>query len=165
MHAAFEAAGLTPDEVDTGVVILTGEAASRSNARAISQLVSEGVGDLVCAAAGHHMEAMLSAHGSGAVEASKQDGGRRILVVDIGGATTKLALVEHGKVRKTAALSAGGRLLVIDRDNRITRLDEAGAVYAQRAGFDWQVGDEINLAIARHWPKRWRIRSPPLFRG
>lgn len=146
---AFEAAELTPDDIETGVVILTGEAALRRNADAIADLVSETVGELVCAAAGDHMEARLSAHGSGAVECSRQDGGRRILLVDIGGATTKLAVVENGYIVETAALAAGGRLAVIDKENRIRRLDAAGAAYARRAGFDWEVGGVIDPAVRR----------------
>ena len=132
--SAFRAAGLTPDDIETGAMILTGEAARRSNAAAIAHLVAEDVGELVCAAAGDHMEAMLAAHGSGAVEASREGAGRRILNVDIGGATTKLAVVDDGHVTATAALAIGGRLIVVDKANRITRCDAAGVRLAQRAG-------------------------------
>jgi len=144
--SAFGDAGLTPDDIETGVVVLTGEAALRENAAAIAHLVSEDVGELVCAAAGHHMEAQLSARGSGAVEASRADGGRRILLIDIGGATAKLAVVDNGRVTATAALSVGGRLLVIDRENRIRRLDAAGILHARAAGLSWQAGDIIDPA-------------------
>ena len=146
IDAAFKTANITPDDIATGVVILTGEAATRANAASIAHLVSETAGELVCAAAGHHMEAMLSAHGSGAIEASRQGAGQRILVIDIGGATTKLALVDSGRVVETAALAAGGRLLVIDRDNRIKRFDSAGDHYAQQAGFFWNIGAVIDPA-------------------
>jgi ethanolamine utilization protein EutA len=54
--------------------------------------VAEEVGELVCASAGDHMEAMLAAHGSGAVAASAKGAGKRILNIDIGGATTKFAV-------------------------------------------------------------------------
>jgi ethanolamine utilization protein EutA len=142
--SAFAEVGLTPDDVDTGVVILTGEAALQRNASRIAKLVAEDVGDLVCSACGHHMEAMLSAYGSGAIEASLEGGGRRILLMDIGGATTKLAVVDRGRVVETAAFSAGGRLVVIDGENRIRRLDPAGMLYGRRAGFSWHVGDTID---------------------
>ncbi len=143
---AFSEAKLTPDDIETGVAILTGEAATRVNAASIAHVVSEDIGELVCAAAGHHMEAMLSAHGSGAVEASRASAGLRILVIDIGGATTKFALVDDGRVLATAAMAIGGRLLVIDRANRITRLDAAGVTHVSRAGFVWRVGDVIDPA-------------------
>ncbi len=144
---AFKAAGLTPDDIETGAVILTGEAAKRGNASAIAHLVAEDVGELVCAIAGDRMEAMLAAHGSGAVEASRGGGGRRILNIDIGGATTKLALVDDGRVTATSALAIGGRLVVVDRADRITRCDAAGAEHAQRAGICLVKGEAVAPAV------------------
>jgi len=138
---AFEAAGLTPDDIETGVVILTGAAAARANAQAIAQRVAEEVGELVCAAAGDHMEAMLAAHGSGAVAASAQGAGKRILNIDIGGATTKFAVVDNGRVTATAALQVGGRLMAVDLSNTIIRLDPAGARHGALNGVDWRRGD------------------------
>ena len=139
---AFVEAGLTPDDIETGVVILTGAAAERTNARAIAHRVAEEVGELVCAAAGDHMEALLAAYGSGAVAASRQGAGKRILNIDIGGATTKFAVVADGHVVASAAMRVGGRLLAIDRDNHIVRLDAAGAVHAARRGLNWALGEK-----------------------
>src|SRR5688572_15743441 len=119
---AYAGAGLHPDAIDTGSVILTGEALRRENAQAIGELLAEVGGEFVCATAGHHMEAMLAAYGSGAAKVS-HDRGMRVLNVDIGGGTTKLALIEHGKVAATAAIHIGGRLIVVDGEGRITRLD------------------------------------------
>ena len=138
---AFEAAGLTPDDIETGVVILTGAAAARANAQAIAHRVAEEVGELVCAAAGDHMEAMLAAWGSGAVAASAQGSGRRILNIDIGGATTKFAVADNGRVTATAALKVGGRLMAVDLSNGITRLDPAGARHGAQIGVDWRKGE------------------------
>src|SRR5437899_1222601 len=94
---AYADAGISPNEIDTGVVILTGEALRRENAEAMAGLLAEQGGDFVTATAGHHMEAMLAAYGSGASRISS-DQGKRILNIDIGGGTTKLALVENGRV-------------------------------------------------------------------
>src|SRR5205823_12610923 len=49
-------AGIEPETVDSGAVVLTGEALKRRNARAIAELFSEQAGKVVCASAGHHME-------------------------------------------------------------------------------------------------------------
>src|SRR6202030_4583323 len=97
---------------------LTGEALRRENAQAIAGIVAEKGGEFVCATAGHHMEAMLAAYGSGAATVSSAEH-TRILNIDIGGGTTKLAVVEHGKVVATAAVHIGGRLQVVDRDGLI----------------------------------------------
>jgi ethanolamine utilization protein EutA len=142
---AYAAAKLTPDDIDTGAVILTGEALRRENAEAIAGIISEKGGDFVCATAGHHMESMLAAYGSGAARVSN-DEKKRILNIDIGGGTTKLGLIEQGRVVATAAFHVGGRLLVVDDDQRITRLEAAGRHLAAQAGFSWNRGDTIARA-------------------
>ena len=137
---AYNSAGIGPEGVDVGSIILTGEALRRENAEAIAAIVAEHAGDFVCATAGHHMEAMLAAFGSGAVRVSAETG-KRLLNIDIGGGTTKLALVEAGRVVDTAAVHVGGRLQVVDAGQRIVRLDPAGQRLAKRAGFSWKLGD------------------------
>ena len=97
---AYAAAGVKREDIDTGAVILTGEALRRENAQAISAMLAEQGGDFVCATAGHHMESMLAAYGSGASRVSTETGAR-ILNIDIGGGTTKLALLEGGRVLAT----------------------------------------------------------------
>ena len=124
-------------------MILTGEALRRENAEGIAKLLSEQGGDFVCATAGHHMESMLAAYGSGASKAS-HEGNKRILNIDIGGGTTKLAIVEKGFVTATAAVHIGGRLQVVDEKGKIERLDPAGRYHARQAGFDWHKGDVID---------------------
>src|SRR5271168_4994296 len=141
---AYAAAGLAPSKIDTGVVILTGEALRRENAQGIAKILSEQGGEFVTATAGHHMESMLAAYGSGAARVSS-DEHKRILNIDIGGGTTKLALVEKGKVIATAAVHIGGRLQVVEH-GKIARLDPAGKHHAKRAGFSWNRGDAATPA-------------------
>ncbi len=139
---SYRQAGLTPDDVDTGAIILTGEAIRRDNARAIADLFAAQRGDFVCATAGHHFEALLAAHGSGTVALTEGDP-RRLLNIDIGGGTTKLAIAEKGRVLQTAALHVGGRLLATDDNGRIRLLEPGGQILARNAGFDWNVGDSV----------------------
>ena len=141
---AYNAAKLRPEQIDTGVVILTGEALRRDNAQGIAAILSEQGGEFVTATAGHHMEAMLAAYGSGAARVSS-DENKRILNIDIGGGTTKLGLVENGKVIATAAIHIGGRLQVVE-NGKIVRLDPAGKHHARRAGFSWNRDDVIDVA-------------------
>jgi ethanolamine utilization protein EutA len=144
---AYTEANIHPDQIDTGAVILTGEALRRENAKAIADVIAEMGGEFVCATAGHHMESLLAAYGSGAARAS-HDLGRPVLNVDIGGGTTKLALVENGRVVHTAAIHIGGRLVVIDPppqpspkgERVISRLDPAGKQLAKNAGVQWTLG-------------------------
>ena len=106
--AAYAAAGLRPEEVDTGAVILTGAALERPNARAIDELFAAQGGRFVCATAGHRLEAILAAHGSGAVARSRERG-TAVLNIDVGGGTTKLALCVAGEVRAASAIAVGAR--------------------------------------------------------
>ena len=75
---AYAGAGLHPDDIDTGAVILTGEALRRENAQGIARILSEQGGEFVCATAGHHMESLLAAFGSGASRVS-HDENKRVL--------------------------------------------------------------------------------------
>ena len=141
---AYNEARIRPEDIDTGVVILTGEALRRENAEAIAAIIAQKGGDFVTATAGHHMEAMLAAYGSGAARIS-HEAGKRILNIDVGGGTTKLGLVDNGHVLRTAAIHIGGRLVVVEA-GRIVRLDPAGAHHASRAGFDWRPGTAASSA-------------------
>ncbi|HYZ43624.1 MAG TPA: ethanolamine ammonia-lyase reactivating factor EutA [Xanthobacteraceae bacterium] len=145
IDAAYKAAAVEPQDIDTGVVILTGEALRRENAEAIAALLAEQRGDFVTAAAGHHMESMLAAYGSGASKVSYEES-KRILNIDIGGGTTKLGIVENGDVIATAALHIGGRLQVMDATGRIVRLDPAGKFHARQAGLHWARGEAASPA-------------------
>jgi ethanolamine utilization protein EutA len=149
---AYEEAGIHPDQIDTGAVILTGEALRRDNAKAIADVLAEMGGEFVCATAGHHMESLLAAYGSGAARAS-HDLQRPVLNVDIGGGTTKLALVENGRVVHTAAIHLGGRLAVVE-GGKVTRLDPAGRQLARNAGVEWTLGGtatEADLSRVTEW--------------
>ena len=88
-NGAFKEAKLSREDIDTGAVILTGEALKRENARAIADLFAEESGKFVCASAGHHLEALMAANGSGAVAVSRQEN-KTILNIDVGGGTVKL---------------------------------------------------------------------------
>ncbi len=121
----YEDAGLGADDVDTGAVILTGEAVKRANARAIADLFAEHSGKFVTASAGHHLECVLAAHGSGAVALSREES-TPILNVDVGGGTTKMALVAGGEVLATSAF-----------------VDESARLAAESAGVALAVGEPV----------------------
>ncbi|GAB2965196.1 ethanolamine ammonia-lyase reactivating factor EutA [Amycolatopsis acidiphila] len=128
-------AGFSRADVDSGAVILTGEAVKRKNARAIDEIFAAESGKFVCATAGHKLEAILAAHGSGATALSAERGACA-LHVDIGGGTTKLALIDRGVIRGVAAFAVGGRLLAQDGEGRWTRADEPARLVAAELGLD-----------------------------
>src|SRR5947199_486618 len=110
---AYARAGLTPDGIDTGAVVVTGEAAKKENAESILSLFAREAGRCVCGAPGPQRETTTAPHGSGAVARSR--GGSGVLSVDIGGGTTKLAVCGDGQVAAVAVLNAGGRLGAVGR--------------------------------------------------
>jgi ethanolamine utilization protein EutA len=142
---AYRAAGLDRNDIDSGAVILTGEAIKRSNAETIAQLFAADSGKFVCASAGHHLECTLAAHGSGAAAISLATH-RTVLNVDIGGGTTKFALIKNGVVTATCAVAVGGRLIVQDAEGRCIRLDEAAQQTASSLGLTLQLGEKITSA-------------------
>jgi ethanolamine utilization protein EutA len=142
IERSYGEAGWSPDDVDTGAVITTGEAARKENASAIVQLFSGQAGKFVCATAGHHLESLLAAHGSGAVALSRGSGTPLVLNVDIGGGTTKLAVCRDGRVEETAALDIGARILSWDKAGTIRSVTLAGAKVASEARVKIAVGDQ-----------------------
>jgi ethanolamine utilization protein EutA len=138
-------AGIEREKVDSGAVILTGEALKRRNARAIADLFAEEAGKFVCASAGHHMECQMAAHGSGAVALSR---GRNavLLNVDIGGGTTKFALIEQGRIIATCAIATGGRLMVEDEAGRLTRIEPPAQEIAAELGIELRLGQALAAA-------------------
>lgn len=111
----YEAAGLNPVDVDSGAIILTGDAMKGRNVRLVEDLLSGEACQYVCASAGHQLECVLAAHGSGATALSRKRNACG-LHVDIGGGTTKLALINEGRIVSVCAFAVGGR--VIARDAR-----------------------------------------------
>lgn len=153
VEGAYREADLTRGDIDSGAVILTGEALKRTNARAIADLFADQSGKFVCASAGHHLEALMAAHGSGAVELSRVQH-KTFLNVDIGGGTTKFALVHGGQLMDSAAIAVGGRLVAFDAAGRMTRIEEPARTIAQDIGLTLTLGDTLapearNRLVAR----------------
>jgi ethanolamine utilization protein EutA len=143
--AAYAAANLTPKDVDTGAVILTGAALERANARAVAELFAGQGGKFVCASAGHNLEGILAAHGSGAVGLSYARHAT-LLHVDVGGGTTKLGVLHDGEILSTAAIHVGGRLVAFDAEQCVTRIEPSARLVADSLGIDLRLGEPLTDA-------------------
>ncbi|MBT8409755.1 MAG: ethanolamine ammonia-lyase reactivating factor EutA [Alphaproteobacteria bacterium] len=137
----YQSAGITPADIDTGALILTGVAARRSNAWAIGEIFAAEAGKFVSVSAGDALETLMAAHGSGAAALSEDQG--RVLNVDVGGGTTKIALCEGGQITARTALDAGARLVVLDETGRIERLEPYGVRHLEAAGISARSGDAL----------------------
>jgi ethanolamine utilization protein EutA len=139
---AYREARLHRTDIDTGAVVITGEALKKENAQPIVEYFAKDSGKFICASAGPHHEALLAAHGCGAVELSKR-AHATVLNVDMGGGTTKLSLVQHGAVTRTASINIGARLIAFDERDVVTRVEEAGALLMAQLGHPVAVGAAI----------------------
>jgi len=135
----YARARLAPDEIDTGALILTGVAVRRRNARAIGELFAAHAGKFVSLSAGDALEATLAAFGSGAAARSIRES-LRVMNVDIGGGTSKIAVCEAGEVIELTAMDIGARLACFDIEGRVARIEEAGRTIAREAGLELKVG-------------------------
>jgi ethanolamine utilization protein EutA len=132
-------AGLAPSDIDSGAVILTGEALRQNNARELGEQIAQGSGKFVCVSAGHQLEAMLAAFGSGAT-AFSQDYAKRLMHIDIGGGTTKISYIDHGKVVACCAVMIGGRQISWDRDRKIVATTAGARSIARSVGVEIHPG-------------------------
>jgi ethanolamine utilization protein EutA len=142
VHNAYHLAGFKPEDIDTGAVVITGEALNKENAQPISEFFAKDSGKFICASAGPNHEALLAAYGSGAVALSR-DEGVPVLNVDMGGGTTKLSIIRDGIVNETAAVSVGARLIAVGPMGSATRVEDPAHLIMPAAGHgDVHVGDK-----------------------
>jgi ethanolamine utilization protein EutA len=137
-----ELAGVDTTDIQTGAVIVTGETAKKQNAPQIAEALSKDAGKFVAATAGPNFESLLAAMGSGATARSKELS-KTILSCDIGGGTSNLAVSKNGEVLSTSCISVGGRLLAVDPDGKINRLNDPAVKVMQHIGLDYKIGDFI----------------------
>lgn len=106
----YRRAGVTPAQVQTGAIIITGEAARKQNAATVLSSLSGLAGEFVVATAGPALEGIIAGKGADAAQESKRRGAT-IANLDIGGGTTNIAVFRNGDVIDTACLDIGGRLI------------------------------------------------------
>ena len=135
----YRLAGVKPEEIDTGALILTGVAVRRSNARAIGELFAAEAGKFVSVSAGDGLETTLAAFGSGAAARSIREQ-NRVMNIDIGGGTSKIAVCDDGNVAEMTAIDVGARVITLDEGRKITRIEESGKRFGKEFGLDLDIG-------------------------
>ena len=115
IEAEYAAAGVTPEDISTGAVIITGEAARKQNAEMILNRLSSFAGQFVVSTAGPDLESIIAGRGSGAAAYSKE---HRCAAVnaDIGGGTTNTAVYIDGQAASCTCLDIGGRQVRVEQD-------------------------------------------------
>ena len=142
INESYASAGFTPDDIDTGAVVITGEALKKENSQPIIDHFSADSGRFICATAGPMHEALLAAHGSGAVAMSKHHA-NAVLDIDMGGGTTKVSLIQGGEVVQMIAVEIGARLIAYDDDMTITRIEQPAHTIMKALGDPVKVGEKL----------------------
>ncbi|MDR0441266.1 MAG: ethanolamine ammonia-lyase reactivating factor EutA [Candidatus Accumulibacter sp.] len=138
----YRAAGLSPEQVETGAIIVTGETSKARNAREAIMTLAEALGDFVVATAGPHLESVIAGHGAGAGDYSREHAAR-VLNIDIGGGTSNYAVFQAGRVVDTACLNVGGHLIETDANGRVTRIHEpARRILRELSGASGRAADD-----------------------
>lgn len=136
----YRKAGFNYSDIESGAVIITGESSRKENAQYVIQHIAEESGKFVSASAGPHFESIISAHGSGATQASKNQQ-IRLTHTDIGGGTSNIAFIDKGNIASTSCLNIGGRLIAYDQSRKIIRLEHAGKNILELANLRHKIGD------------------------
>src|SRR5699024_2609115 len=110
----YRKAGMKPEDLQTGAVIITGETARKVNANTVLQTLSGMAGEVVVATAGPDLESVLSARGAGTDKISEEKR-ETVANIDIGGGTSNIAFFRKGNLQGTSCLDIGGRLIKIDQ--------------------------------------------------
>lgn len=135
----FRKAGFTPEDTQTGAVIITGESARKENANIVAESLSSLAGDFVVSTAGPDLESIIAGKGSGAQQYSI-DHNCTVANLDIGGGTTNMALFDCGEVIAKGCLDIGGRLIRVDKKMRVEYLSEKASLIANSLKIDLAEG-------------------------
>ncbi len=151
LRAEYQLAGIDPQQVETGAVIITGETAKKQNADEILEAISALAGDFVVTVAGPHLESMISGKGSGAEAFSRQHF-TTVTNVDIGGGSANSAVFRQGKMMASAAMNYGGRILEIDSSSgQIRHLAKPAQILIDYLNLPFSIGFKPSLAQLREF--------------
>lgn len=146
IERSYKEAGFAPNDIDTGAVVITGEALKKENSRPILEYFSTESGKFICASAGPMHEALLAAYGSGAVALSRHHR-NSVLDVDMGGGTTKISLIRNGEIVQMAAVEVGARLLACDGGRSVTRVEQPMRSIAKALDAKVDLGAKLTASL------------------
>lgn len=121
----YKAAGMTPHDLKTGAVIITGETARKQNANQVLEALSDLAGDFVVAIAGP--------------DRISEEERKTVANIDVGGGTSNIALYQKGILKGVSCLDIGGRLIQV-KNGKISYIFSKIQALAKNHGIDIQVG-------------------------
>ncbi len=144
----YESAGITPDMLSTGAVIITGESARKENAKVVLEALSDLAGEFVVSTAGPDLEGVIAGKGSGAFQYSV-DNECATLNIDIGGGTSNYALFKDGRTLAKGCLDIGGRLVRFDEQLTLQYVSDSATVIAKSCGLMLKEGERTTLTTLK----------------
>lgn len=150
IRSEYANAGIKPNQIETGAVIITGETATKQNAKEMLHYLSDEVGDFLVATAGPDLEGIIAAKGSGAYEYSARS--KKVIAnIDIGGGTANIAVYKDRELLGTCTMHIGGRLIEFE-DEKIKSISPPIQRLLESQGISLHVGDskassEIQLVV------------------
>jgi len=149
LRQEYDRAGISPETVETGAVIITGETAKKKNADTILDAISTLAGDFVVTVAGPHLESMISGRGSGAATYSIEHY-TTVTNIDIGGGSANSVVFRQGKMLAAAAMNYGGRILQLNpATGEITHIADPAQAILDHLHLPLKLGDKPSLAQLR----------------
>ncbi|MDQ0862031.1 ethanolamine ammonia-lyase reactivating factor EutA [Bacillus sp. V2I10] len=141
IRSQYEVAGVQSSDIETGAVIITGETATKQNAREMVHHLSGEAGDFLVATAGPDLEGIIAAKGSGAYDYSVKTG-QVTANIDIGGGTANIAVFKREKLLGTCTLHIGGRLIEFS-DGIVKSISPPVQRLIEQEGWTLKTGDSI----------------------
>jgi ethanolamine utilization protein EutA len=163
----YAAAGVNPNQVETGAVIITGETAKKKNADEILRALSGLAGEFVVSVAGPNVESLIAGKGAGAA-AYSQKNYAVVTNVDIGGGSANSATFRAGNLIGAAAMNFGGRILEIESSTgRVRHIAEPAKHILADIGLslDASRGDTPSLEDLRRFTDRMADLTVELIEG
>ncbi|MFZ6019856.1 MAG: ethanolamine ammonia-lyase reactivating factor EutA [Chloroflexota bacterium] len=147
IRSEYQKAGIQPQQVETGAVIITGEIARTQNAEEILKAISSLAGEFVVTVAGPNVESLIAGRGSGAAAYSSEHY-TTVTNVDIGGGTSNAAIFCSGEHLSSSALAVGGRQIVIEKTSSIVQhIAPPGQLIIKTLGLPIFVGKRVDLNV------------------
>jgi ethanolamine utilization protein EutA len=161
----YAAAGINPNQVETGAVIITGETAKKKNADEILRALSGLAGEFVVSVAGPNVESLIAGKGAGAAEYSQKNY-LTVSNVDIGGGSANSATFRTGNLIGAAAMNYGGRILEIEHSTgRVRHIAEPARHILDDIGLRLEIGDSPSLEELLRFTDRMADLTVELIEG
>ena len=141
--AEFQKAGFTPEDTQTGAVIITGESARKENSAVVLSKLSSFAGEFVVSTAGPDLESVIAGKGSGA-QSYSEDNACVAVNLDIGGGTTNIVVFDCGKVVGKGCLDIGGRLLKLDKSYQVSYVSPTAKKISDKLSLGLEEGRTTN---------------------